>query len=141
MNNQKPTVSAETIVNAPIEKVWKFWTDPQHMRNWNNMSDDWHTPQAENDLRIGGKLSLRMETKDGSTGFDYMGIYDDISTNEKINYTTSDNRKVEVSFTKTEKGIKLTETFEIEKEDLPEFHQSFCQSILNSFKAYAESQN
>lgn len=139
MNSPKPTVTAETIVNAPIAEVWKCWTEPQHMRKWNNTSEDWHTPKAENDVRNGGELFLRMETKDGSTGFDYQGVYDDVLPNEKISYTTSDGRKTAVSFTETEKGIKVTETFEIENEDSSELHQSFCQAILNNFKACVEN--
>lgn len=134
-----PKVTAETLVNAPIKKVWEFWTEPQHIKRWNNISEEWHTPKAENDVRIGGKLLFRMEAKDGSDGFDYEGIYDDILTNEKISYTTSDGRKVINSFTETEKGIKISEVFEIQKADDPEFHRSFCQAILDSFKAYVEN--
>ncbi len=134
-----PKVTAETLVNDSIEKVWEFWTEPQHIKRWNNISEDWHTPKAENDMRIGGKLLLRMEAKDGSDGFDYEGTYDDILTNERISYTTSDGRKVTNSFTKTEKGIKVSEVFEIQNADDPEFHRSFCQAILDSFKAYVEN--
>jgi len=28
-NNSRITV--ETIVNAPVEKVWKYWTEPEHI--------------------------------------------------------------------------------------------------------------
>ena len=43
-------VTVQTTVNAPVEKVWKFWTEPGHIIHWNNASDAWHTPRAENDL-------------------------------------------------------------------------------------------
>ena len=42
-------ITVETTINAPVEKVWQYWTEPKHIVQWNNASDDWHTPQAEND--------------------------------------------------------------------------------------------
>ena len=56
-NNSKITVG--TTVNGPIEKVWKYWTEPQHITKWNNASEDWHAPFAENDLKVGGKFLTR----------------------------------------------------------------------------------
>ena len=61
-------ITAENTVKAPVEKVWKFWTTPEHITKWNKASDDWHTTRAENDLRAGGKFVSRMEAKDGSFG-------------------------------------------------------------------------
>ena len=69
------TVTVETTVNAPVEKVWKYWSEPSHIIQWNNASEDWHTPRVENDLKVGGKFHSRMEAKDGSFGFDFVGEY------------------------------------------------------------------
>ena len=138
MTDHQTWLTAEVLINAPVEKVWEFWAAPRHIKQWNNVSEDWHTSQAENDLRAGGKLFLRMEAKNGSSGFDFEGIYDDVLTNKKISYTISDGRKTTISFTKTEKGIKVTETFQPVKEHSLEFQQSFCQAILNKFKIYTE---
>ena len=132
------TLTAETLINAPIEKIWEYWTNPQHIIHWNNASEEWHTPHAENELRIGGKLTLKMELKNGTDGFDYICIYDDIIPNERISHTTSDNRKTTILFTQTDKGVKLTETFEPVTTVPLDDQQAFCQSILNKFKAYAE---
>ena len=71
-------ITVETRINATVDKVWEFWTTPEHIVKWNNASDDWHTPSAENDLRTGGKFSSRMEAKDGSVGFNFEGYYDDV---------------------------------------------------------------
>jgi len=141
MNNIKTPLVAETIVNAPIEKVWDLWTNPLHIPNWNNTSAEWHTPHVENDLRAGGKLFLRMELKDGSKGFDYICIYDDVETYKRIVHTTSDNRKTTVLFEATDTGIKLTEIFEPEDKTPLDIQQAFCQSILDNFKNYAEHEN
>src|SRR5215213_5166726 len=103
----KTMITVESTVKAPIEKVWKFWTAPEHVTKWNNASDDWHTPFAENDLRVGGKFLSRMEAKDGNFGFDFGGVYDEVKTNEKIAYTMGDGRKVNVDFRPTAGGTKV----------------------------------
>jgi uncharacterized protein YndB with AHSA1/START domain len=136
---EKTIISVETTIHAPIEKVWKFWTSPEHITQWNNASDEWHTPRAENDLRIGGKFLSRMEAKDGSMGFDFYGIYDAIKTNELIEYTLGDERKVSISFV-TENGItKITETFEAETVNAVELQKNGWQEILDNFKKYSEA--
>lgn len=137
-NNAKVTI--ETIVHAPVEKVWKYWTEPEHITKWNSPSDDWHTPSAENDLRAGGKFSSRMEAKDGSFGFDFAGVYDEVNLNEFISYTLGDERKVEISFISQENNTKIIEVFDPESQNPIEFQQQGWQAILDNFKKYAEQQ-
>ena len=134
----KETITVETLVNASIEKVWTFWTKPEHITKWNAASDDWHTTRAENDLRIGGKFLSRMEAKDGSFGFDFEGIYDAIIINKKISYTLLDDRKVTITFSPTENGVQVTETFEAETENTLELQKFGWQAILTNFKNYVE---
>lgn len=135
----KPVITIEATVNAPLEKVWNYWTMPEHITKWNSASDDWHTPKAENDLRTGGKFSARMEAKDGSFGFDFWGIYDIVTTHELIEYTLGDDRKVTISFTPAEGGIKVVESFEAESTNSLELQQGGWQAILNNFKKYTEA--
>lgn len=135
---QKETITVETLVHAPIDKVWEFWTKPEHITKWNNASEDWHTTRAENDLQIGGKFLSRMEAKDGSFGFDFEGIYDEVLTNEKISYTILDERKVTITFLPTENGVQVTETFEAETMNTLELQKMGWQAILNNFKKYVE---
>ena len=134
----KSRLIGETLINAPIDIVWELWTNTEHIAQWNNMSEEWHTPIAENDLRAGGRLYLRMETKDGIEGFDYICNYDEIVVHEKIAHTTSDKRKTTVTFVETKDGVRLTEEFEPESETPLDLQQKFCQSILNNFKHYIE---
>jgi len=139
MSETKISITVEATVNAPLEKVWKLWTTPEHIMKWNNASDDWHTPKAENDLRVGGKFLSRMEAKDGSFGFDFWGIYDEVKTNELISNTLGDGRKMKVVFTPQGNTTIVTETFEAEGENPVELQQQGWQAILNNFKTYAES--
>lgn len=139
MSETKISITVEATVNAPLEKVWKLWTTPEHIMKWNNASEDWHTPKAENDLRVGGKFLSRMEAKDGSFGFDFWGIYDEVKTNELIANTLGDGRKMKVVFTPQGNTTIVTETFEAEGENPVELQQQGWQAILNNFKTYAES--
>ncbi|HEX9513576.1 MAG TPA: SRPBCC family protein [Puia sp.] len=135
----KTTITVESTINAPVEKVWKFWTGPEYITKWSNASDDWHTPFAENDLRVGGKFLSRMEAKDGSFGFDFGGVYDEVKTNEIIAYTIGDGRKVVIHFTGEGNKTKVVETFEAEGTNPIEMQRGGWQSILDNFKKYTEA--
>ena len=135
---EKKPITVTAIIEAPIEKVWEFWTLPEHIIQWNNASDDWHSPRSTNDLRTGGKFLTRMEAKDGSMGFDFGGIYDVVIPNDKIEYTMGDGRKVVVDFTDNKNQTTIEETFEAESENSPELQQQGWQAILDNFKKYAE---
>jgi len=134
----KVKITVKTTVNAPLEKVWKYWTEPIHIIKWNNASDDWHTPFAENDLRVGGKFISRMEVKDGSFGFDFSGIYDEVQFHEVISYTLVDGREVKITFIGQENETRIKETFDAETINSIELQQGGWQAILDNFKKYAE---
>ena len=136
----KTEITVQATVNAPIEKVWETWTQPQHITKWCSASDDWHVPHAENDLQTGGSFSTRMEAKDGSFGFDFGGVYDDVKTNERIAYTMGDGRKVTITFTANDGETTIVETFEPESQNPIEMQQGGWQAILNNFKKYTEAE-
>ena len=135
----KPVITVESTVNAPVEKVWEYWTKPEHITQWNNGSDGWHTPTAENDLRPGGRFVARMEAKDGSMGFDFGGKYDVVTTHKYIEYTIDDDRKVKITFTTDGDTTRIVESFEAERSNTLELQQGGWQAILDSFKKYTES--
>ena len=135
----KTAITVEATVNVPVAKAWKFWTLPEHITKWNNASDDWHTPFAENDLKTGGKFLFRMEAKDKSFGFDFWGVYDDVKTNELISYTMGDGRKAKIIFESNGDTTKVIETFEPENENPIDMQKAGWQAILNNFKKYVES--
>ncbi|MBP8066312.1 MAG: SRPBCC family protein [Flavobacterium sp.] len=137
--SEKTTITVAATVNAPIEKVWQYWTAPQHITQWNNASNDWHTPKATNDLRNDGTFNYRMEAKDNSFGFDFEGRYTDIKTNELIEYVISDGRKVQILFEALNDETHITETFEAEEVHPVELQQDGWQAILNNFKRYTET--
>jgi uncharacterized protein YndB with AHSA1/START domain len=139
METQAKTITVQNTVKAPVEKVWQFWTSPEHITKWSYASDDWHTPFAQNDLRIGGKFLSRMEAKDGSFGFDFGGVYDEVKINKMIAYTIGDGRKVKINFSANGGETRIVETFEAENTNSIEMQRGGWQSILDNFKKYAES--
>ena len=135
----KTSITVENTVNAPADKVWKFWTEPEHIVNWNNASDDWHTPHAENDLKVGGKFKSTMAAKDGSFSFDFEGTYSRVEKNKAIEYTMPDGRNVKVAFEGKGDKTRVIETFDAEGTNPVEMQRAGWQAILDNFKKYTEA--
>lgn len=133
-------ILVDTIVNAPVETVWRLWTTPGNIVKWNYASDDWHSPHAENDLREGGRFNYRMEARDGSMGFDFGGVYQKVIVNKYIEYITGDDRKVIIDFIVDGHQTKIAESFEPENTNPVELQRGGWQAILDNFKKYAESE-
>lgn len=137
-DQQKPVITVQVSIAAPVEKVWEYFSDPVHIVKWNSASEDWHTPFAEADLKVGGGFNYRMEAKDGSMGFDLRGTYVIVEVNKQLAYYLEDGRDVNVVFTSTPEGVDLVEQFEAENQNSLELQQYGWQSILESFKRYVE---
>jgi uncharacterized protein YndB with AHSA1/START domain len=137
MNVTKITI--ESVISASTKKVWDYYTLPEHITKWNFASDDWHCPKTENDLRVGGKLMSRMEAKDGSFGFDFEAIYDEVVNHKKISYNLTDGRQVITVFENQNGQTKVTTTFDAETQNSVELQRNGWQSILDNFKKYVES--
>jgi uncharacterized protein YndB with AHSA1/START domain len=135
----RKTITVENTVNVPVAKLWEFWTNPQHITQWNNASDDWYTPHAENDVRPGGRFLSRMAARDGSMSFDFAGTYVDIKPNQYIEYNMDDGRNAKIFFTPLGNQTRVVVTFEAEDVNPVEMQQDGWQAILDNFKKYAES--
>ncbi len=146
----KQPITVETVVKAPMARVWECWNKPEYIVKWAFASDDWEAPHAENDLRVGGKFKIVMAAKDKSERFDFTGVYTNVEEHECIEYTISDppshkasdgrgGRHVKVEFEDLPEGVKITETFDPEKENPEEVQRSGWQAILDNFKKYLQS--
>jgi uncharacterized protein YndB with AHSA1/START domain len=135
----KTVIDIKSTINAPVSKVWDYWTSPEHIVRWNSPSEDWHTPRAENDLRDGGKFLSRMEAKDGSFGFDFAGTYDKVVQHEIIDYTLGDGRRVHIRFAGTGNETNVDVDFEAEDINPIDMQRGGWQSILDNFRKYTEA--
>jgi uncharacterized protein YndB with AHSA1/START domain len=131
-------IIVETLVNAPIAKVWSAYTTPNDIKQWNTASDDWHTTQSAVELHVGGAFSSRMEAKDGSFGFDFAGTYTTIVPNKLIEYSFGDRIGV-VEFIQGSKGVTVRVTFDAETTHPEEQQRQGWQAILNNFTKYVEA--
>jgi uncharacterized protein YndB with AHSA1/START domain len=134
----KTSITVQATVNAPIEKVWKFWSEPEHITQWCQASDDWHAPYAENDLKTNGKFKTTMAAKDGSFSFDFGGVYSKVDKHKVIEYEMEDGRKVRVQFEELGDSTQITETFDPENTNPLEMQRGGWQAILDNFKKHTE---
>ena len=130
-------IHVETIVAAPIARVWQAYTTPEDIKKWNAASDDWHTTAATVDLREGGDFSSRMEAKDGSFGFDFAGTYTKIVAPKRIEYTFGD-RMAQIEFTEGPNGVQVRVTFDAETTNPVEMQKQGWQAIHNNFARHVE---
>lgn len=133
-------ITVETTVAAPIDKVWRAYTTPDDIRQWNAASADWHTTSASVDLRPGGAFSSRMEAKDGSMGFDFAGTYTNIVPHQLIEYTFGD-RQARVEFRQAPQGVTVRVTFDTESTFSVDQQRQGWQAILDNFKRHVEAQS
>ena len=133
-------IKIDITILSPVQKVWDLFIEPQHIMKWNFAHESWHCPKAENDFQVGGKLKTRMEAKDGSFGFDLVGIYDEIIPLEKIKYHLEDGRKVEIIFqSHNSQETKIDIVFDPESINPIEMQKEGWQAILDNFCHYAET--
>lgn len=131
-------ITVQATVAADVKKAWDNYTLPEHITKWNFASDDWQCPRAENDMRVGGKYSARMEAKDGSWGFDFEAIYSEITPGKSFTYSM-DGRNVTVAFETKGDSTLVTVTFDAETENPVEMQQQGWQAILDNYKKYTEN--
>jgi uncharacterized protein YndB with AHSA1/START domain len=133
--NQKIKVNA--TIHSDLKKVWDYYTNPEHIVNWNFADPSWHCPSASNDMKLGGTYLARMEARDGIFGFDFEAVYTEIIEGESFEYTFG-GRNVHVSFEKLNNHTEVIIEFDPETENPIEMQQNGWQAILNNFKKYVE---
>ncbi len=132
-------ITVSTTIEACIEKVWDAWTNPSHITQWCQASDDWHAPYADNDVRVDGTFKTTMAAKDGSFSFDLEGVYTKVELHKYIAYTLTDGRNVEITFKNEDSSVNIIESFDPESQNSQELQQQGWQMILNNFKKHVES--
>jgi uncharacterized protein YndB with AHSA1/START domain len=131
-------IKVQTVINAPLAKVWEYWTKEEHVQNWNFATSDWHCPKAIQNLEVGGTFHYTMAAKDNSFSFDFWGTYQKIETEKNIEIVLGDGRHMFVTFENSNEGIIVTEQFEPEQQNPTEMQKAGWQMILDNFKTYVE---
>ena len=85
---EKEDLVVTRIIDAPIELVWKAWTDPDHVMKW--WGPKYYTsPSCKIDLREGGKYVFCMRAPQEQGGQDSYtaGIFKKILPMELLEFT------------------------------------------------------
>lgn len=131
-------ITVKATINGNKTEVWKYYTSPEHITQWNFADKSWHCPKASNNMKVGGTYFARMEAKDGSFGFDFEAIYTNIVHEEQFSYEFG-GRTATVVFKDNKRDTDLIVTFDPETENSLELQKNGWQAILNNFKAYVEA--
>ncbi len=132
-------IKIEAMISGDIQHIWDAWTKPEHITQWNFASDDWCCPRATNELKKGGRYVARMEAKNGSFGFDFEAIYNEVIPLKKIDMTMPDGRRAITSFENLDACTRVTTVFDAENQHSLDMQREGWQSILNNFKTYVEA--
>lgn len=136
MTEKQVTIRATVL--ADKQKVWEYYTQPEHITRWNFADPSWHCPAATNDMKTGGRYVARMEAKDGSFGFDFDAVYTDINQGDSFTYEFG-GRFATVEFKETSGQTDVTITFDPETENSIDLQRQGWQAILDNFKKYTEN--
>ncbi len=131
-------ITVEVTIHDTLPDVWARFTTPADIMQWNSASSDWHCPEAENDLRAGGRFRYRMAARDGSAAFDFAGVYTEVEAQRLIAFALGDDRTVRVAFSAQGDRVTVTETFDPEGYNPREMQQAGWQAILSSFARHCE---
>ncbi len=131
-------ITIKTAVSANAQKVWDYYTKPEHITNWNFASEDWCCPSASNDLKVGGRFVARMEAKDGSFGFDFDATYTEINQGKSFSYEFG-GRFATVEFNEQQDQTEVRISFDPETDNSLDLQRQGWQAILDNFKKYTET--
>jgi uncharacterized protein YndB with AHSA1/START domain len=87
-NARKEDLVVTRIIDAPIELVWKAWTDPEHVMRWWGPKH-YTSPTSRIDLREGGEYVFCMRAPKDQGGQDSFsaGVYKKIVPMERLEFT------------------------------------------------------
>ena len=131
-------ITVQVTIEAPLEKVWEYWTEPEHITEWAFASDDWEAVDPINNVVVGETFKTTMRAKDGSEGFDFGGKYTAVQPLDRLEYDLDDGRHVRIEFDEVPEGVDLIQTFDPEAKNIPEYQKQGWQAILDNFKKHVE---
>ncbi|MGF1649011.1 MAG: SRPBCC domain-containing protein, partial [Hyphomicrobiaceae bacterium] len=109
-------ITIHTHVPVGPQAAWDAYTSADAITRWNQASPDWHCPSASVELSVGGTHTARMEARDGSFGFDFEGVYEEVDPPHALTLRLGDGRASRTTFIAEADGTRVTTTFDPETE-------------------------
>lgn len=88
-NDLQNSMTIRRTINAPRQRVFDAWTQPEHLKNWWRANPEWSTEIADVDLQVGGQYRLGMRDPEQEGPFVCFGEFLEITPPEKLVYTWS----------------------------------------------------
>lgn len=133
-------IRIEITILAPISKVWKLYTEAEHIKNWYFPGEGWSCAEAQNELRRGGQFYFRTENNEGDFGLDYKGTYQEIVPESNIISRLEDGRSVQISFESVDANTtRVIQIFDADPRESYQMQRDFWYAILDQFHKYAEN--
>ena len=91
INSEKRNVVITRLIDAPVERVWKAWTEPEQVMRWWGPTG-FTSPSCKIDFREGGKFLFCMRAPkefQGGKDFYTAGVYKKIVPLKLIEFTQS----------------------------------------------------
>ncbi len=132
----KETITVQTTAPATRTETWHYYTEAEHVINWNFAGEGWHCPKAVNDLRVGGEFEIVMAEKKGTMTMELEGEYTKIDPHTHIEYTLENGRHVKVDFEDADGGTEVKVTFDPGNSMDLEEQRGHWQAILDNFRKY-----
>jgi uncharacterized protein YndB with AHSA1/START domain len=84
-------ITITRVFDAPRERVWKEWTDPEAFADWFG-GPDWEVPLSTvaMDVRPGGSWRLTMYGEPGRREIRWHGEYREVAEPERLVFTITD---------------------------------------------------
>lgn len=79
------TLVVDRVLDAPRDAVWRCWTEPELLKQW-YCPKPWHVPEADLDVRPGGRFNTRMAGPDGER-IDVSGCFLEVVAGERLVFT------------------------------------------------------
>lgn len=117
------SVVLERSFDAPVDLIWRMWTDPEHFKEWYGPKGAL-IPVAKMDVRVGGTrlVCMEMQTPNGPMQMWFTGEYQEVVENERLVYTESmadeSGNVVSPSDMGMPEGHPVTTKIRVELEDL-----------------------
>jgi len=133
-------ITIEKNIHAPVADVWHAFNNPDDIVKWDG-TQDWRVDAASNDLKVGGKLVLHIEIKDGAKKFDFIATYTRIELNRLIEFRQDDGLTARFEFIEIDTGVTtFRQTFEANLTQTQDQQRSEWQAVLERFAQYVERQ-
>ncbi|MFW6010294.1 MAG: SRPBCC family protein [Gemmatimonadota bacterium] len=137
------SLTVSRTIEAPVEKVFEAWLDPDMLSRFMTPGDDVTVPSVTVDAVEGGRFEIIMKT--GDKEIPHSGVYETIDRPNRLVFTwesphSIDGSTVTLEFASIEGGTEVTLTqVKFSSEDSRDGHEKGWTGILAALETTVET--